>query len=207
MPTVTKPPPASHKRRAALAQRALGAVEELLADGTPYTELPVQRIAATAGIPRSTFYLYFPDKSQLLIRMAELAAADVFQAAETWTVADHSDGVEGVTTTIARMIAGCREHRLLLRALGEVSAYDRDVAEYWHGRIEVFIRIAQTRLEQLQADGEVSPDLDPATTAYALTWMVERAVFHHFTSHDPAGDHRLAATLGRAIWLTIYGDA
>jgi AcrR family transcriptional regulator len=37
--------------------------------GESYTELGVQRIASAAGIARSTFYLYFKDKTSPAIRL------------------------------------------------------------------------------------------------------------------------------------------
>lgn len=207
MPSVTKTATVDRQRRADLEQRVLHAVKALLADGTTYTEVPVHRIAAEAGIARSTFYLYFPDKGQLLIRLAELATADILNAGETWWLSDHHDGQAGLVTAMTQMIASFREHRLLLRSIGEVSAYDREVAHYWLGRIGPFIQFAQDRLEQLKTAGAINPDLDTAATAHILTWTVERSISHHFTTDDGAGDHRLANALSRAIWLTIYGDA
>ena len=48
----------------------LAATEKLLVEGVSFTELGVQRIATEAGIARSTFYLYFRGKTELLVRLA-----------------------------------------------------------------------------------------------------------------------------------------
>lgn len=209
MPSVTRSRAAARERREAVGERVLRAVEELLADGTPYTELPVLRIAERAGIARSTFYLHFPDKSSLLIRMAELGTKDLFAAAEQWWTADHHDGEAGVARAIGQMIAEFRKHQQLLGAVTELAAYDPDAADYWMGRIGGFIELVQRRLDQEQAAGRVNPAMDTAATAKLLTWMVERTIAAHFRSAaaDDEGDQRLAQALARAIWLTTYADA
>ena len=41
----------------------------------------------------------------------------------------------------------------------------------------------------------------------ALQSMVERTATVHIRHGDPADDERIAASVGRAVWLAIYGDA
>ncbi|WP_067805551.1 TetR/AcrR family transcriptional regulator [Nocardia beijingensis] len=211
MPSLTRVPRNARKpvddRRAEFERRVLGAVEELLADGTPYTEIAVHRIAAASQSARSTFYRYFPDKSRLLIRMAELATADLFEAAERWWITDHTERQAGVVAAVRTMIAGFREHRSLLLALSEVAAYDRDVGAYWRGRVASFVRVVRSRLEKDRAEGRISPAIDPQATAVVLTSMVERSIAASFSSGSGVTDDALAEALGRAIWLTVYGDA
>ncbi|MGI8330131.1 hypothetical protein ACRYCC_09195 [Actinomadura scrupuli] len=49
--------------------------------------------------------------------------------------------------------------------------------------------------------------MDTTTTAQVLTWMVERTISAHCRQDEGPGDEAIARTLGRSIWLTIYGDA
>lgn len=195
---------AARERRDEVARRVLAAVHRLVADGTPYTELPVQRIAEEAGVARSTFYLHFPDKSRLLIALAAQGGQAMFDAAVTWWRGDHSDGPAGVETAMTRMLAEYRANRWVLLALSEVSAYDPDVAAFYHARLERFTALTRARLESDQAAGTVPPDLDPATTASVLTWTVERTISMHCRTAPPAADPALAHTLARSIWLTVY---
>ncbi|WP_054811407.1 TetR/AcrR family transcriptional regulator [Nocardia arizonensis] len=214
MSSLTRVPRSARKqaddRRADFEQRVLRAVEELLADGTPYTEIAVQKIAAASGAARSTFYRYFPDKSRLLIRMAELATADLFAAAEQWWRTEHTDRQSGVVRAIGAMIASFREHRYLLLALSEVSAYDREVGAYWRERLAVFADMVRRRLEADRDRGAIGSAVDPAATAIVLTAMVERSitvVFSETDAESAIADEALAAAIGRAIWLVVYGDA
>jgi AcrR family transcriptional regulator len=205
MPTTTRARAKVRERREDIAGRALRATEELLADGTPYTELAMQDIARHAGIARSTLYLQFPDKSQLLIALAERATDGIFATAMDWWHADHTNGIDSLLTAQRQMIAEYREHLHILLALSEVSTYDPDVAAYWLGRVLGFTETVQTRLEQDQQAGAIGRDLDPATTAQILTWMVERTISVHCRIDPGTGDERLAHNLARAIWLIIYG--
>ncbi|KQY32599.1 MULTISPECIES: TetR/AcrR family transcriptional regulator [Nocardia] len=211
MPSLTRVPRSARKpaddRRAEFERRVLAAVEDLLADGTPFTEIAVQKIAAASGSARSTFYRYFPDKSRLLIRMAELATTDLFAAAEMWWSAEHTDQQTGVVGAMRAMIGGFRDHRYLLLALTEVGSYDREVGAYWRSRVATFAELVRARLEAEQREGHIAQRLDPRATALVLTSMVERTISVAFAVETGIGEEELADSLGRAIWLVIYGDA
>ena len=47
--------------------RILEATERLLRDGASFTHLSLREISQAAGIARSTFYVHFADKSDLLL--------------------------------------------------------------------------------------------------------------------------------------------
>ncbi|WP_067895634.1 TetR/AcrR family transcriptional regulator [Nocardia vaccinii] len=209
MPSLTRTSRARGQRdghREAIEHRVLAAVDRLLSDGTAFTEIAVQRIAGEADMARSTFYRYFPDKSRLLIRMAELATDDLFGTAERWWSQDHSEGQPGVCAAMRAMIAGARAHGHLLQALIEVAAYDREVGAYWQGRVARFIAVVCDRLVQEKERGRIDASIDPASTAIVLTAMVERSIQYAFFATPAPDDDVLARTLGRTIWLTVYGE-
>ena len=56
-------------RRSSAEDQILAATERLLSDGTGFTDLGVQKIADAAGVARSSFYVIFPDKTALLLRL------------------------------------------------------------------------------------------------------------------------------------------
>ncbi|MEV6217010.1 TetR/AcrR family transcriptional regulator [Nocardia sp. NPDC051833] len=211
MSSLTRVPRSARKspgdRRSEFEPRVLRAVEDLLAEGTPFTELAVQRIAAASGSARSTFYRYFPDKSSLLVRLGELATADLFAAAERWWSAERTERQAGVVDAAAAMIEGVRAHRYLLLALSEVAAYDREVGAYWRARVAAFTELVGARLAADRAAGRVAAQLDPRATAVILTSMVERTMAVACSADTGIEDGELAAALGRAIWLVVYGDA
>ncbi|WAL67977.1 TetR/AcrR family transcriptional regulator [Amycolatopsis cynarae] len=204
MPSVTR---ASRNRpkREEIVRRLVEAVENELGQGTPYTEISVLRIAEQAQIARSTFYLHFPDKSRLLIAVADQAVQGLFDAAARWWSADHGDGPAGVERAMREMLTHYRAHPRVLRALAELSYYDEEVAAYWLDKVAGFVEVEQRRLEDEQRAGRVSADLDPKNTARLLAGMVERAISLHCHIAGPDEDPAMARALARSIWLTVYG--
>ncbi|GAB3465885.1 TetR/AcrR family transcriptional regulator [Actinophytocola sediminis] len=192
-------------RRAEIVRRLVEAVENELVAGTPFTEISVLRIAEQAQIARSTFYLHFPDKSRLLIAVADEAVQGLFDVAAEWWGADHAEGPAAVERAMREMLAQYRAHPRVLRALAEVSYYDEEVAAYWLGKVAAFVEVEQRRLEDEQRAGRVSADLDPANTARLLASMVERTISVHCGVAGQDQDPAMARTLARSIWLTVYG--
>ncbi|MEU8639178.1 TetR/AcrR family transcriptional regulator [Amycolatopsis sp. NPDC048633] len=204
MPSVTRPS-RSRPKREEIVRRLVEAVENELGAGTPYTEISVLRIAEKAEIARSTFYLHFPDKSRLLIAVADEALQGLFDAAAEWWAADHGDGPAGVERAMTAMLAVYRTHPRVLRALAEVSYYDEEVGTYWLGKVGAFVETEQRRLEQEQSAGTVGADVDCANTARLLASMVERTISLHCAASGPEADPAMAKALARSIWLTVYG--
>ncbi|MFW0783671.1 TetR/AcrR family transcriptional regulator [Gordonia sp. CPCC 206044] len=195
-------------RRAGVAERVLAAVEELLATGERFTEIPVQRIAERSGMSRTNFYQYFPNKSQVLIEVADVASAEFFAAPTSWFADDASldAGVAGVERAIGAMVDEFRKHWPLMRALSEVAAYDTEVAAFWFGRIDEFIGFASNRVAHWRVAGRIDPAVTGESVA-AITWMVERSVTQHVLHGRDTADEQMVAALSRTIWLTITAGA
>lgn len=187
--------------------RVFEAVERLLDAGESYTALGVQRIAEEAGVARSTFYVHFADKSDLLMRLTQSATGDLFAASESWVRGSHDDGRAGLRRTAAHIIAQYRAHAGALTALTEVAAYDPAVAEFWRSRIEGFVQVLRERLEADQAAGRTPAGVHVESTARWIAWGTERTVSEHVALADPSEDDALAESMARAVWLAMYGDA
>src|SRR5579862_1906750 len=85
MPSVTRTARNNRsKRRDEIRVKLLVAVERLLDEGHGFTELSVERLATEAGVSRSTFYVYFEDKADLLRAWLTGIIAEVYEAAKDW---------------------------------------------------------------------------------------------------------------------------
>ena len=85
MASVTRRPHSDRAaRRGEIGRRLLVAVEKLLADGESFTEVSVERLVTEAGISRSTFYVYFEDKGDLLQALTADVMIEVIDAARAW---------------------------------------------------------------------------------------------------------------------------
>jgi AcrR family transcriptional regulator len=203
--SVTRRPSSSTRRREAVEQRVLTAVEQLLGSGRSFVELSVQEIADAAGVARSTFYVHFADKTALLIRLAETSMADIFAEAETWMTGDHAGGAAELQGVCRRIIADYRAHEPLLRAVGAATAYDPEVFRWWRSRLQAFIDVTAARLDRAVAEGTADPALPVAPTAAMVVWSIERTVPMTVAVTPATEDDRLAEALARTAWLAIHG--
>ena len=207
MPSVTRKPSSGRLRREAVEQRVFDAVERLLGEGESFTSLGVQRIADEAQIARSTFYVHFPDKSALLMRLTESATGDIgdmFPRPDEWADGADGGGPEALTRAIARMLDHYRSHAATLAALAEVAAYDAEVAGFWRERVDRFADVLRERLERDRRAGRVPRDLDCDVTARLIAWGAERIATEHIASDDGSGDGHLAASLARTMWAAMH---
>ncbi|HTQ20153.1 TetR/AcrR family transcriptional regulator [Mycobacterium sp.] len=205
MASVTRKPQANRKqRREQMEQRLLDATERLMSDGTSFTELSVDRLSTEAGISRASFYIYFEDKGHLLRRLTSEVFAELASAGERWWGVAGRRNPDDVRAAMAGIIASFRRHQPVLVALNEMAGYDPATARtYRELLIEISGRVTQV-VEDGQADGSIRPELPAATTASALTWMVERSCQQNLPAKPPDYDAELAETLTEIVWGALY---
>ena len=203
MPSVTRPA-RDDSHRAIVEQQVLEAVERLLAGGESFTSLGVQRIAAEAGMARTTFYGHFRDKASLLIRLSESATLRLFTVAADWVRDPHSTR-EGLERTLAELIKEYRKHAPLLRAVNELASYEPAVEEYWRAAIDDFATLVAERIVREQAARRSSDRVRANTTATWIAWGTERTIAMHVAAHpnDTRSDAALAAGIAAATWAAM----
>ena len=205
MPSVTRKPQAKREeRREEIERQLLAATDRLMADGTSFTELSVDKLATEAGISRASFYIYFEDKGHLLRRLATQVFGELARDAEQWWgVAGRRDPAD-VRAAMSGIIASYRRHQPLLVALNEMSAYDSLVGQTYRELLAGITAQLTRVIEDGQADGSIRPQLPAATTASALTWLVERTCHINLPSQPASYDAELTATLTQIIWAALY---
>ncbi|OBH11494.1 TetR/AcrR family transcriptional regulator [Mycobacterium sp. E1747] len=209
MPSVTRKPQANREqerqqRREQIERRLLDATERLMRDGASFTELSVDRLSSAADISRASFYIYFEDKGHLLRRLANQVFADLADSADRWwSVAGRHDPGD-VRAAMDGIIASYRRHQPVLVALNEMAGYDPLVAAAYRNLLTAITGRLTRVIEDGQADGSIRPGLPAATTASALTWMVERACQQNLPTASAGYDGELAATLAEIVWGALY---
>lgn len=209
MPSVTRKPQARREqtrqqRRAHMERRLLDATERLMRDGTSFTELSVDRLSTEAGVSRASFYIYFEDKGHLLRRLAGQVFADLADSADRWWRVAGRHDAEDVRAAMAAIIESYRRHQPVLVALNEMAAYDPLVGGTYCNLLTAITGRMTRVIEDGQADGSIRREISAATTASALTWMVERACQQNLPNAPASYDAELAATLAEIIWGTLY---
>ncbi len=194
-------------RRDEMRDRLLIDVEQLIADGASYTELSVERLASIAGVSRSTFYVYFEDKSELLRAWFGEIIGQVGGAARRWWTLPGDATREDLHAALQHLVATYRPHALLMAAVVDASGYDpavrAAVAEMMRGNTAGL----RKHIREGQRAGSVDPDLRPAETASWLTWMAERGLHQLIRgASDPEVD-RLVEAYTDIVWKTLYVGA
>lgn len=206
MPSVTRKNLSTRsKRRETIVARVLEAVEALLEEtGTTYTELSVERLVSEAGMSRSTFYVYFEDKGDLLVALTGDVIQQLLTAGQVWwdqpataTRDDVRDALDGIMELYTR-------HRVVLMAVIEVSSYDEAVRETFADMMQENVQGMAAHIRRGQKEGFVHPDLDARRTAAWLVWMAERGFYQLIDPATPRSRQALVVALNEIIWNVLY---
>jgi AcrR family transcriptional regulator len=171
----------------------------------PFRELTVDEVMARTTLSRPSFYVYFRDRQQLVLRVLERIGNELFVMADRWLEgtgdprADARAAVEGVAAVYA-------EHGPVLGAIADAACYDSDVERIYRGLVHRFVDATAARIEKDVASGIIDP-LDARETARALVWMNERYLTDSLgrVPQDPLD------TVVEALWTiwvrALYGPA
>src|SRR5689334_6329282 len=163
MASVTRKPQANREeRRERIERQLLDATDRLMADGTSFTELSVDRLATEAGISRASFYIYFEDKGHLLRRLAGQVFGDLTRAAERWWGAAGRRDPADVHAAMSGIVASYRSHQPVLIALNEMSGYDPLVGQTYRELLTGIADQLTKVIEDGQSDGTIRPQLPAA---------------------------------------------
>ncbi|HEU4975635.1 MAG TPA: TetR/AcrR family transcriptional regulator [Baekduia sp.] len=200
--------PVAHREGPATAKRAqvqasvLAATEQLLAEGSSYADLNVERIARAAGISRTAFYFYFADKRDLLMRLAGDITEQLYREGDIF-FSGEGDPEQEIREALTRVGELYREHGVMIRAIVEVSTYEEEIATFWRGLLDRFVDATQQRLEALRPTG--ARPFPSRATAFALTWMAERTFYQHMVQEQPVPDDELVEAMVGIYLGTIRG--
>ncbi|OAH10772.1 TetR/AcrR family transcriptional regulator [Streptomyces jeddahensis] len=204
MASTTRRRSSAADRRAALEKRILSVIEECLRGGVTYTELSVEQIAQAAGISRSTFYLYFRDKVDVLLRLSGSLKTESYAIAAAWRPTGPDGGVDGLARTYELTLRHYREHAALLAAINEVAAYDPLVREAWTADQDRFIDNLVTVLKEEQRAGRTPADIDPELAAKVMIQGGGQVIAQQVSNSDGSDDTVVARELARGYWYGVY---
>ena len=206
MPSITRRRPRNPVGRPTVEARVLAATERLLMQGIRFTELGVQRIAAEAGVARSTFYTHFRDKTDLLMRLAGTMRESSFDRTGSWDPGGPGDPLGRLTEVFADVIRIYRTYAPVLAAVSEVAAYDEAVREYWAAGLEQFVARTVDALRIEQQAGRTPADLDVTAASRLIVVGGDRFLADHVstTSADPETDAAAARELAATWWYGVY---
>jgi len=179
------------------------AAEALLRE-RPFRELTVDDLMRRTGLSRPSFYVYFRDRHDLVLKVVEHIGGELFSMSERWYDGT-GDGPAMVREAIDGVVGVFAAHGPVLRALSDAATDDPRVEAAYLALLQRFVDATSRHIEEEVAAGRVLP-LDPVPTATALTWMMERYLQLQLgRPADPQVDS-VAETL-TTIWSRVlYGS-
>jgi AcrR family transcriptional regulator len=208
MPSVTRKRQSSRaERRDEIRHRLLEVVERLLDEGETFTEISVERMVSQAGLARSTFYLYFQDKGDLLVAWFGEITVELEAAATGWWNLGPDATRQELRTALEGIVNTYRPHTTLMAAMYDAAAYDPEVRGLVTAMMKRNIAGLRKHIKAGQKAGFVDPDLLPDQTAGWLTWMAERGLHQLVRTASDAELDRLIDAYTAIVWNALYAPA
>lgn len=205
MPSVTRKSQSSRSRRRDEARaKLLEVVEQLLEEGEGFTEISVERLVAAAGMSRSTFYVYFEDKGDLLRAWFGEIIAELTTAIDGWWQLGPESTKQDLRKILDTVVQTYRPHTTLMAATYDAAAYDANVRELVETMMDGNLAALVKHIKAGQKAGFIDESLLPTETAAWLVWMEERGL--HQLVRGAEGPHleRLIDAYTDIFWNTLY---
>jgi AcrR family transcriptional regulator len=205
MPSVTRKSQSSRARRRDEARaKLLEVVEQLLEEGEGFTEISVERLVAAAGMSRSTFYVYFEDKGDLLRAWFGEIIAELTAATDRWWTLGADATREDLREILDNVVATYRPHTTLMAATYDAAAYDASVRELVETMMAGNLAALRKHIKTGQKEGFIDDTLPAAETAAWLVWMEERGLHQLVRGADGPELDRLIDAYTAIFWNTLY---
>lgn len=188
------------RRRAATQQDLLDATVRVLEAGTPLAGLSIDRIVKEAGVVRTTFYLHFKDKRDLIEQLADEQVAWIERIGSNAT-ADPELTLETVRRTVDEIVAMWVANAAVLSAIIELAEYDATMQAKWGAAMRHVAHVATGVFAGHWEKTGLAPE-HPDRTAEALTWMIERCC--HQVVRDPAARQEISDSMAEIIWRVLH---
>jgi AcrR family transcriptional regulator len=196
---------ARKRRRPEEAESEILAAAERYLRVRPFRDLRVATLMDGTGLRRSSFYHYFRDRHELVVRLLEELTRGLVPQSELWfganddPIASLRAGYEG----IGRFWA---QHGPVLRAIADAATHDRQVEKAHRAFVDRFVDGTAKRIRADIVRGRIAP-LDAQETARALILMSE-GFLNEKLGREPPGDWRRTVDTLATLWQrALYGES
>jgi TetR/AcrR family transcriptional regulator, ethionamide resistance regulator len=178
------------------------ALRALMADGTTFGALSVERIVAQAGLARSTFYLNFDDKAAMLRTLSAHSLERLYVGARAWIRKGADVTREDIAAGMRQIIDEYMEDEIVIRAVAEASVYEPSVRDAYFGGVEGFAGALERMIRTGVKAGRMR-EVSPRQTAAALAWMTERTISRVPPNATATQRAATADALADVVWRTL----
>jgi AcrR family transcriptional regulator len=183
-------------------EEIITAAESLLRE-RPFRELTVDEVMRRTELSRPSFYVYFRDRHQLVLRVVEHLGSELFEMSERW-LRGTGDGPQIAREALDGIVTVFVEHGPVMRALADAATDDPGVEQAYTDLVQTFVDATARHIDEEIAAGRILP-LDGGETAKALVWMMERYL-NLSLGREPLTPRDAVADTLATIWTRVlYG--
>jgi len=181
----------------------LTAAEQFLRE-FPLRDMTVDDIMSRTGLSRPSFYEYFRDRNQLIIKLAERVGGQNAVISEKWLTSDNPiEDLRPVTNETVEL-AVTQGH--LLRALADAANGDREVETTYRRETQTAIDKLAQRIREDAARGLIKLDSFDAQHLATALILMNSAYLIETLGRRPQADPKIVAETLIAIWTRVlYG--
>jgi TetR/AcrR family transcriptional regulator, ethionamide resistance regulator len=207
MPQELHPNRRSRRDRRSDAESAILAASERLLQDVPVHQLEVRQIIAAAGVSRTSFYMYFSSKFDVIAALLARYYAELDDAADVWV----GDGEGPPEARLFEAVSAAGQvwdrHRALICGASESWHADADLGKFYLASVN---RVIERFLAAVERDIELGlahVDGDVRSMISAMVWGAERVFYVASSGANPdIPDLDAAVAAVYRIWATtIYG--
>jgi TetR/AcrR family transcriptional regulator, ethionamide resistance regulator len=190
--------PRQRRDRESAEQQLLDAAEQLLRESS-LRELTPLAVTTRAAMSRTSFYVYFSDISDLIVRLGGRLEVELADMTNRWVLGtgDIRISARGAIEGVVQVF---REHGRVLRAMADAAPHDDRIEAVYVGIVEGFIDMTAQMIATEIAAGRISP-LPVRETAAALIWMNERVLSRTFGTDNTGVDVDAVIEALLSIWV------
>ena len=196
-------PKRRRRRRPEEAEKEILEAAERFLRSHPFRALQVWDLMDATGLTRSSFYHYFRDRHDLVVRLIEKFRREIEPMNDLWFRAD-GDPVENLRAGYEGVGRIWAKHGRVLRAIADAATQDSEVERAHRACLDGIVRGTAERIRADVARGRIAP-IDPQATAEALVLMSERFLNEKLGGGGRAR-WRVAVETLATIWVrALYG--
>ncbi|HYD09135.1 MAG TPA: TetR/AcrR family transcriptional regulator [Acidimicrobiales bacterium] len=171
-----------------------------------YGATSVGDIAAAAGVSLGAFYQYFRDRADVMAAIVGEGAQRMLEDAEHRWRPD--DGRDGVRKMLHAFVVHYRLTAKFQRVWEEVTHVEPELAELKREINRIFYAGTEDAIRSGQRKGLIRAELDPESTAIALSAMTDRTCYVRFVfdGGQSVSDDAIVDTL-TDVWCQTLGMA
>lgn len=202
--TAASAPEPARARRGGRTREALVAAARTVIERDGYLEARIVDIAAEAGVATGSFYTHFAGKSEVFAAVLAEVQDEMLHAGVDAAHPATGDVRRSVEEANRAYLEAYRRNARLMAAMEQLAAVDPAFADLRLRRSHAFVERGASAVRRLQEEGLADAQLDPDTTARALSAMVSRMAYMSFVVGDGPPLDDLVPTLTR-LWANALG--